>query len=143
MPKKQTKASRYPSRYSPDNFVTEAQYVTELICEKKATTEKKELPIKFWNLPEWAKFYRQQIAAANSLLQNYPCKAIVAALNSKKAWNIYSLRAPHLIAMIVEAESHLKTIDVKEETVEIDTNSKPRPSTPNKKNMLNRLRELE
>jgi len=55
MAKKQTQKSKYPSRYSPNGWVHAAQYVTELICEKKAKTEGKELPLKFWELKEWLK----------------------------------------------------------------------------------------
>jgi hypothetical protein len=143
MPKKQTEASRYPSRYSPGKFVTEAQYITELICEKKAAIDKKELPVRFWNLPEWNQFFRQQITAARTLLSQYNVRAIVAALNSKSAWNIYSLRAPHLKIMIEEHQKNLKVVVVREETVDVDTTSKPRPTLANKKSALNKLRELE
>ena len=52
MAKKRTEKSKYPSRYSPNGWVHSAQYITELICEKKAKTEGKELPIKIWELKE-------------------------------------------------------------------------------------------
>lgn len=143
MPKSQTEASKYPSRYSPGNYITEAQYITELICEKKAKSQKKELPNKFWNLPEWQKFYRQQILAATSLLRLYKAKAIIAALNNKEAWNIYSLRAPQLDAIIEGESRKLKEIESKEQTIELDTHAKPRPVVGNKKNIVNRLREIE
>ena len=49
MAKKRTQKSRYPSRYSPDGWVHAAQYITELICEKKAKADKiGELPLKLW-----------------------------------------------------------------------------------------------
>jgi chorismate-pyruvate lyase len=48
MAKNRTNKSRYPSRYSPNGWVSAPQYITELVCEKKAQKEKKELPMKFW-----------------------------------------------------------------------------------------------
>ena len=44
--------SKYPSRYSDGKKVTAAQYITELICEKRAVKDKKELPNNFWKLPQ-------------------------------------------------------------------------------------------
>ena len=143
MPKEQTETSRYPSKYSPGQFVTAAQYITELICEKKASSQKKDLPNKFWNLPEWNKFYRQQILAANSLLRLYKAKAIVAALKSKESWNIYSLRSPKLDALIEAETRNIKEVEVSIRDIEIDINTAPRPDVKNKKNALNRLREIE
>ena len=44
MTKKRTNKSQYPSRYSPGGWVSAPQYITELICEKKAQKDQKELP---------------------------------------------------------------------------------------------------
>ena len=92
--------SRYDSRYSPDRKVTAAQYIIELICEKKAKTEGKDLPIKFWNLPEWEKFFKMQLRKCHSLLKQYHEKAIIRALMDFGAVRIYSLHAPWLIPII-------------------------------------------
>lgn len=134
---------RYPSKYAPDTSVTAAQYITELICEKKAKKDKKDLPLRFWNLPTWGSFFRQQILAANGLLKIYDSAAIVAALNSKKAWGIFSLRAPHLDAII---EEEAAKISVRGEASNLDVaeeNAAPRPTVaPTRQDIIQKLRGL-
>jgi hypothetical protein len=98
----------YPSRYAKDTWVTPAQYITELICEHKAVMDKKDLPYRFWTLPEWAKFFRGQINAANSLLKKHSVQAITQALHSDRGRRIYSLRAPWLEEIIVAEEKVIK-----------------------------------
>lgn len=95
----------YPSRYSNGKSVSAAQYITELICEHKAKLDKLDLHYKFWINKEWAKYYRNQIGTANKLLTKYNAKSIIKALNDKRAEKIYSLRAPHLIAIIEQYDS--------------------------------------
>lgn len=139
MAKDRTDKSKYLSRYS-ESYVSASQYITELICEKKATSLKKELPIRFWVLDEWAKYFRSQIASANKLLRKYSEKAIIKALNNPKAKWIYSLRAPHLLP-IIEAEQAVVEIQ-KESTPaiipEININAKPKVKDP-----LQHLMELD
>ena len=99
-------SKRYPSKYSNGKSVTAAQYITELICEKMAKKDKKDLHYRFWTTPEWERYYKNQIASAYALLKKYPDTTIVRALNNPKADKIYSLRAPHLPA-IIEQEQHI------------------------------------
>jgi hypothetical protein len=99
---------KYPSKYSNDKLVSAAQYITEIICEKKAKLNKKDLHYKFWINKEWSKFYRDQIASANKLLKTYSDAAILKALSHPKAQKIYSLRAPFLIPIIEEEEKKLQ-----------------------------------
>ena len=99
----------YPSRYSNGKTVSAAQYITELICEHKANIEKLDLHYKFWTNKEWSKYYRDQIATANKLLKKYNPKAIIRALNDRKAEKIYSLRAPHLLAIIDHHETLIES----------------------------------
>jgi hypothetical protein len=91
---------KYPSRYSNGKDVSSAQYITEIICEKKALMDKEDLHHRFWTLPKWEKFYRNQISSAHKLIKKYGEKAVIRALNNSKASKIYSLRAPHLPAII-------------------------------------------
>lgn len=98
---------KYPSKYSNGKSVSAAQYITEIICEKSAKLQKKDLHYRFWTNKEWEKFYKDQIASAYKLLKKYPDIAIIKALNSSKAAKIYSLRAPFLIPIIEEEQ--LKT----------------------------------
>lgn len=97
---------QYPSKYSNGKQVSAAQYITEIICEKKAKLTKKDLHYRFWTNKEWEKFYRDQIATANKLLKKYSDTAVIRALNSPKTEKIYSLRAPFLIP-IIESEEQL------------------------------------
>lgn len=132
---KQTKKSRYPSRYSTNKFVTAAQYITELICEKKAKQDKKELPLKFWDLPEWNKYYRQQIVAANQLLKQYKEKAVIAALKNPKSFYTYSLRAPFLKKLIEQEEAKIIEIEPKS----FDHTQKNKPHQYKKEGLLDKL----
>lgn len=100
-------ANKYPSKYSNGKTVSAAQYITEIICERKAKINKQDLHYRFWVTKTWAAYYRNQIASAHRLLKTYSDTSIVKALNSKKAEKIYSLRAPHLIPIIEQEENAL------------------------------------
>ena len=99
---------KYPSRYSGDKLVTAAQYITELICEKKAKVDGKDLHYRFWLNKEWEKFYKGQIGTAHKLLKKYDAKAIIRALKNPKTRNTYSLRAPYLLPVIKLAKQELE-----------------------------------
>ena len=61
---------KFISRYSNNKEVSAAQYIVELICEKKAKFKKKDLHYRFWVNKEWSAYYRNQIATANKLVKN-------------------------------------------------------------------------
>lgn len=136
----------YPSRYSPDKLVTPAQYIVELICEKKAALNGGDLPVQFWKIPKWASFYRQQIVSANGLLRIYSPTAIINALKSNGAYGIFSLRAPHLDMMIKAEQSKVDILENRvknsEDTVRVDTTIPPRPQRT-EKTKLSKLREID
>jgi hypothetical protein len=134
---------RYISKYSNGKSVTPAQYITELICENKAKKDFKDLHYRFWTTKYWEKFYRNQIASANKLLEKYDPKPIIAAIKSTKGQKIYSLRAPFLIPIIQEMSDKIENENV--------TLSKPinhqekitfRANQP-VKNIISKLKELE
>lgn len=137
MPKK------YPSKYSNGKTVSSAQYITEIICENKARLNREDLHYRFWISPKWSSYYRDQIASANKLLKKYTPEAIVAALNNDKAKKIYSLRAPHLIAMIEEQEKILanqnKTLTIKTDRKE----NKVFETNKQKSTILSKLKEID
>lgn len=100
----QTEKSRYPSRYSPEGFVTAAQYIIELLCENKAKKYGTgELPIHFWRLEEWAAYFKSQMRAVHGLLKKYPEKAIIAAIKKKRH---FTLR-PKFVIKDIENEAKL------------------------------------
>ena len=134
---------KYPSKYSNGKDVSAAQYITEIICEKKAKREGKDLHYRFWVNKEWAAFYRNQIASANKLVKKYNELAIVKALNNPKTEKIYSLRAPHLIPIIEQEEKVLAT---KNHELSLNLERKKdasyaKPKTKN--NIISKLKDLE
>jgi hypothetical protein len=138
------KKNKYPSKYSNGKEVSAAQYITELICERKALIDKIDLHYRFWTNKVWSSFYRNQIASAHKLLQNYSDKAIVRALCSEGGRRIYSLRAPSLKSII---EKEQKKIDGENTHLTIDLN---RPKnikfgTKNNKNksIFSKLKDID
>lgn len=141
MTKNRTNNSTYPSRYSPEAYVTPAQYITELICEKKAKCEQKDLPIKFWELKEWQKYYKYQIILANRLIKKYDPEFIIQALKDNRLYKTYSLGSPFLIK-IIEEYKNKKPIIIIEEMPEIKKN----PTFKNncqEKSIISKLRDLD
>jgi hypothetical protein len=135
----------YPSKYSNGKNVSAAQFITEIICENKAITEKKDLHYKFWTNKEWSKFYRNQIGTAHKLLKKYSANAIIKALKHTKARNIYSLRAPHLIPIIEQEQA---VIDASPQIDKDYTDSRQIQNTKfrqnvQSKNIISKLREID
>ncbi len=140
MAKDRTEKSRYHSRYA-ETFVAPAQYICELVCEHKAQFMKKELPIRFWKLKEWAAYFRSQINTANALLKKYDEKAIIRALNNPKSRKTYSLRSPFLLPIIEEEHKRMLTerAAAPATIIEADVNKKPRERI----DPLAKLKELD
>lgn len=134
---------KYISKYSNNKEVSAAQFITEIICEHKAKKDGKDLHYRFWTNQTWAKFYRDQIATANKLVQTYNPQAIVKALFCKDAEKIFSLRAPHLIP-IIEQEQKIFDESNTEISIEYDrSESKTFIKNTTTKSILSRLEELE
>ena len=136
----------YISKYSNNKEVSAAQYITEIICEHQAVRNNKDLHFRFWVTKEWSSYFKNQISSAHKLLKKYSSKAIVMALKDKDAAKIYSLRAPHLGAIIdryqkiVDAENTKLTINLnRSDNVKYKTNK----SDHNSKSILSRLKELD
>ena len=143
MAKNRSEKSRYPSRYSPGGWVSASQYITELVCEKKAQREKKELPIKFWENKEWSKYYKYQITLANKLIKKYGEEPIVAALRDKRCWSTYSLRSPFLEKIIqVKAEQVVERPASAEYNIN-DSEEVKHKTNNNKKSIISKLRDLD
>lgn len=133
----------YLSKYSNGKTVSAAQYITEIICEHKAKKDKKDLHYKFWTTPYWAKFYRDQISSANTLLKNYSAEDIVCALNSDEAQKIYSLRAPFLKPIIEQtAKTNQQKNKTLSKTFDRSEKTKFRQYSP-QKNIISTLEELD
>jgi hypothetical protein len=136
---------KYPSKYSNGKTVSAAQYITEIICEHLAKKDKKDLHYRFWVSPEWQKFYKSQIFSANKLLKKYSPKAIIEALKTTTGQKIYSLRAPHLLAIIDQQERLLAakpdpvlSVDIERNTDNIGSQNKLKT-----KSLIDKLKELD
>ncbi len=96
----QTPTQSYPSKYSPDKFITEAQYIAEMICERRAESLNKRLTVQFWKHPEWASYYKFQMMSINKLIPKYTGRVILQVLKRNK--RIYSLNAKWVETKIAE-----------------------------------------
>lgn len=96
---------KYSSSYSPGKLVTAAQYIAELICERRATSLQRNLPIHFWKFKEWKQYYLYQIRLTYPLLEKYDEKAIIDAVRNDKA---FSLKNPWLIRKIQKLDNQIK-----------------------------------
>jgi hypothetical protein len=135
--------NKFPSRYSNGKQVSAAQYITELICENKAKINKEDLSYKFWTTPKWEKYYRNQISSANKLIEKYNPLAIVKALKDSKAERIYSLRAPHLVAIIEKYQEEIDSMN-KSFTLEIDRQTnKTYKKDKVQKNIISKIKEID
>ena len=137
----QTEKSKYPSAYSPEAWVTGAQYICELICEKKAAVEGTTLPIRFWRLPEWEKFFKSQVRLVNQMTKKYSVRAVIATLKESGKW--WSLRTPIMQGNIqrhhkrIRAEDKFNAEKIRQQkTVNRSTiESKPRQRVTRKTNL--------
>lgn len=134
---------KYPSKYSNGKEISAAQYITEIICEKKAKREKRDLHYRFWVNKEWAVFYKNQIASANKLVKTYNELAVIKALANPKAEKIYSLRAPHLIAIIEQEQKNLESVN-NDLSIVLNRKAEIVYSKPTvKNNIISKLKDLE
>lgn len=134
---------KYISKYSNGKKVSDAQYITEIICEHKAKIEKEDLHFRFWTTKKWEKFFKNQIASANKLLKKHKAKHIILALNSDKGKKIYSLRAPHLEDIILQEGSKEEKLNQNlTKDYSRDNCSSYRSNKP-VNNMLSKLKEIE
>lgn len=133
---------KYASKYSNGKEVSAAQYISELVCERIAKKNKKDLHYRFWLSKEWQKEYKGQIAAANKLLTKYACSRIVSALLTKNGLKIYSLRAPHLIGIIEQTPEPKEELYENIPSINRVLLNKGKSIISNK-NLLDKLKEID
>lgn len=133
----------YISKYSNGKEVSAAQYITEIICEKQAKRQKKDLHYRFWLNKEWEKFYKGQIGTAHKLLKKYDAKAIIRALKNPKTRNTYSLRAPYLLPVIKLEQKKLATENNKLSKPIERVDGKTFRKTKTKNNILSKLEDMD
>jgi hypothetical protein len=134
---------KYLSKYSNGKSVSPAQFITEIICERKAQTTKQDLHYRFWVEKNWSSFYRNQIGSAHKLLKKYSAKAIIRALNTDNGRKIYSLRAPHLPAIIEDQEQIIQQENT-DLTLNIERKENISFGSKNQsKNIISKLKDLD
>jgi hypothetical protein len=86
--------------------VTEVDYVCHKICENRANSLKRDLPWKFWELPEWKNYFIYQKKFAANLINEYGFSCVMSVLNKNPS--IFSLRNPLLIDKLTEEYENLQ-----------------------------------
>ncbi len=140
MAKERSKNSRYESRHG-GGWITPAQFLAEVMCERYAKQNRQDIPPKFWYKEPWKKEFFKQLSLANKLLEKYDPALVSKALRSSEGKKIFSLGAPWLIKLIEYEEHKFKEADQeKVEKVEVLPIKK---SFVLKKSTLSKLKDIE
>lgn len=140
MAEKRSDSSKYESRYG-GGWITPAQFLAEVMCERTAKSEGNELPPKFWNLSKWKKEFLKQLALANKLVSKYDPSLISKALRSPKGKKIFSLGANWLKTVLEEESKKIKKVDV--EKVQEVSNLPTRQGFIQKKSIISKLKDID
>jgi hypothetical protein len=144
MAKERSDKSRYQSRYAPRGWVHAAQYIAELICEKKAQNDRADLPLRFWELPDWKKYFQFQVVLANRLIKEHGEHAVIAALRDNRTYKTYSLRSGWLHKVIEEYVLKEEiSRQIAEEVLYDFREKKTFDSNNSKKSVISELKDLE
>lgn len=99
MAEKQSEKSPLRSFFG-GGWISYSQYLAEIMCARQAKTKGKDLPDKFWSMPEYERTYLMQIRFANQLLKLYNGEVIVKVIRSSDGRSIYSLNAKWLDGLL-------------------------------------------
>lgn len=141
MPKKPTEKSKYPSIYSPGVYVSCEKFICELLCQRHAYFENKDLPVKFWELPRWKTEFVKKIVHINRLLGQYSEEVIIKALRDPKGRRLYSATSPKLKPLL-EKYASMPQVSIKEDIEELEENLGLRKPSNEKKNLRSKLDEV-
>jgi len=142
--RKRTEKSKYKHESTGDHC-TCAAYVAEIMCKKNAENKNVgSLPYKFWNKKPWDWTFKKQLWAAQKILKDYDEAVLVRAVSSQDFYGIFSLNHPKVVGILRKYELLLVEENSKPKQ-EIDTkkNPKVRNKSYGKKNLFNKLRNLE
>lgn len=112
---------------STGEYISQSQYLAELMVKKQADKKGHTLVYKYWNNKDdyWSKEFVKQVTEAGRLLKKYSIQAIINATNVVK-W-AYSLRTKDLISEIKNQQKILdereKNLKKEEIVVNADTSS--------------------
>lgn len=91
--------------------------LAETMVRREYAKKGKNLPDKFWNLPEYKASYQMQMRHASKLYRTYSEESIWIVI-SRESW-IYSLALKKLPNMIEIEESKLKTLASRQKPAEV------------------------
>jgi hypothetical protein len=142
-PTKPTGKCQYSSPFSPGKYITAAQYLAELMCQRIARQESKELPDRFWNLPKWQAIIRKHYTHLGRLTRRFPVEAIIRAFNDKRSQRMISFGNRGFIPIIIDHMAAIKREEANppKETEAVDTTLEPRK--PAGKTAISKLKEFE
>lgn len=140
MANQRSEKSPYPSIYSPGKYISINQFLGELVSQRAAFKDNKELPQKFWELKKWRQYLVFQIKLASNLLKEYSPEVIIKALRDPKGRSIYSLGAPHLKALL-EKYAKMPKIDITQEVEELEISLGLRKPVEGAKSLRSKLDE--
>jgi hypothetical protein len=118
----------YKSKYGLNIQITAAQYIAEMMCERKAQKNGQALWPYFWKDKEWQKEFVHQCSLANKFLKQYPPLVIIQTLLSNRT--VYSLRTQKLNKLFADCSTKTKNLtntSISDIIIEIEP---PRPKLP-------------
>jgi len=146
MAKNKSEKCPYLSGYG-GGYIRPDQWITEHMCSLIAKKHSRELPDRFWVLPEWATIFRRQVALAAGLLHFFKAEAVVAALRDKKLWNCYSFLGLCQISTFYKIlNDNQNRLLVEESAAEIKLELSPTDAVPKRytrNNILARLNKID
>lgn len=80
------------------------RYIVEQVYLNVCKWKKLEPVAKFWNLPEWSKFYRLQIILANELIKLYSESSVVNGIKHFKPCTLRNIELDKVIEKFYKAE---------------------------------------
>jgi hypothetical protein len=102
-----------------EGYVTEADYIAELLFKRRGEFSKNSLPQSFWNSPKFKNLYVGQIVHINKMLKEYSVAVLIKAVQQAKfALSITNKEIKRLADIFKEEESQRdKILEVKTEEV--------------------------
>ena len=139
--------SRYQSLYG-GGFVTPAQILAEVMCERMARSKGQSLPAKFWSTSqEWGKTFIWQLTQANKLLKEFHETVISRVLRSKEGKVFLSLTGKGLRPLLRKEQKkydeEIKRMEkTSSEQVVLDPNNL-KPNFVPTKSKISKLRRID
>ena len=140
MAKERSDNSKYQSRHG-GGWITPAQFLAELMCERFAKKNGQDIPPKFWYKDPWKKEFFKQLSIANRLLEKYDPAIVSKALRSPEGKKIFSLGAPWLKKLIDYEEYKFKEVNI--EKIEESKVLPTKQSFIIKKSTISKLKDIE